>query len=686
MSVMVSRFRVTALVGLLAWLIWMTWIAVHYYAIPEQAALPLDGPLRPLPYWREALVRAARGVGAATAILLAAWAAGGVAWRSFAGASSDRLESWLFRLALGFCALSFVFFGAAGVGWFRPPVVVTLIAAGALAGALDAIRAWRRGSPRLRRAPRQRFEVALLALSLVAVLMALVGALAPESEYDALWYHIWLPVQWLAAGRPVDIVEEYPSLYPLAWDLLFGAGFVVGGTVGAKLVHFVCLPLLAATTWIATRKVTPDTSPALAFALAVTPPIIVWEATTAYVDLALAWYLALSVYALVRHDETRERRWLVLAALMMGMALAIKHLALVALLIIVAVLVIREARRVSRAASALRVVALFGAIALLLPSPWYARAWVGSGNPFFPDLYPVFGAKPAERWSDDNEQSLNGFKARFGRPRTVQNLVTLPWDMTVHGASYGGTLGPLFLALVPAAFVAGRRGQTRVILVLGTGCAAYLALWASPISSFQTRFVVPLVPWLAILAADGARRLLAATAAVSPRAVLFGQAVMLALLGMNLPPFIEWHEADRRGWDGWLTHVMRGLPVGVVLGSESKERYLGRTVPAYNAWQYMNATLPADAKVLTFAGGDHLYSHRSRLSSDARAALPLTWWALKGQEREVTREAGRRGVTHVLFDKRRDVSSTLAIGSDAMRACCLERAYEDSRFVLYRLP
>ena len=81
---------------------------------------------------------------------------------------------------------------------------------------------------------------------LVSFVFAFVAALAPEIEHDALWYHLWLPQQWLGTGRPVDIIHEYVSLYPLSWELLYGAAMTIGGPVAARLLHFACLPLLAA--------------------------------------------------------------------------------------------------------------------------------------------------------------------------------------------------------------------------------------------------------------------------------------------------------------------------------------------------------------------------------------------------------------------------------------------------------
>jgi 4-amino-4-deoxy-L-arabinose transferase-like glycosyltransferase len=410
----------------------------------------------------------------------------------------------------------------------------------------------------------------------------------------------------------------------------------------------------------------------LAAALAVVTPITIWEATTAYVDLALAFYVSLSMYALARYDSSRDRRWLVLSALLMSAALAVKHLGLVALAIVTGVLGAREIHRSRRIRQALGVTALFVGISLTLPLPWYARAYLASGNPVFPDMYRVFGATPAERWSPDNERGLQNFKDRFGTTRTPGNLARLPWNATVHAASFGGTLGPLFLILVPGALIG--RGVRRTALLLAAGCAAYIAIWASPISSFQMRFLIPIVPLLAVLGAEGAARVHRAAQAVGPVVPNLVLSALVVLLLFNLPPTSEWHEPDRQGWSGWMTHIVRGVPAAVVVGSESKQEYLTRTVPSYAAWHYINSTLPAAVRILTFHSGDHLYSLRPRLPDTAPAANTATWSSPAWEECTALAAMRALGVTHVLFDKRQlDDGSVraLAIGSDAMLACCL---------------
>ena len=164
--------------------------------------------------------------------------------------------------------------------------------------------------------------------------------------------------------------------------------------------------------------------------------------------------------------------------------------------------------------------------------------------------------------------------------------------------------------------------------------------------------------------------------------------VVVVLLLLNLPFFTVWHEPDRRGWDGWLTHVLRGLPVGVVAGAESEEAYLARRVPTYRAWQFIDGRLPPGSRILTFSSGDHFYSRTRRLWSESVAALPVTWHAQAGREREMHAAARRLGISHVLVERRAlddpDVAG-LPLWSDAMRACCLRPAYEDNRVLLFRL-
>jgi len=125
--------------------------------------------------------------------------------------------------------------------------------------------------------------------------------------------------------------------------------------------------------------------------------------------------------------------------------------------------------------------------------------------------------------------------------------------MTVHAARYGGALGPIFLLLIPGLALRGSRHSWQERAVLGM-IFVYLILWASPFSSFQVRFLVPLTPFLAILAARrGVRCPPGITWSLGQICVL---GVVDRLASSNLPPLWPCTKGMRVEYKNWLTHVI----------------------------------------------------------------------------------------------------------------------------------
>jgi hypothetical protein len=593
-------------------------------------------------------------------------------------------EEALYYAAIGYGVVAAGCGALALVGLFRPLAIQALVAAFVVFGSprlwtmLRRAGWWHAGA---RGSEPAWFRRGCQAITVLALVAAALTALAPETEYDALWYHLGLPKLWLEAGRPVDLVHEYVSLYPLTWELLFTAGLVIGGPIGAKLLHFICLPLGALLAWQLSLSLAPRAQPWIAVALLVTVPTVLWEATTTYVDLALTVQVGLGLLALVRYTQGAGKGWFALAVVTLGLAMAIKHLALVAVAIAAPGLALWLWRHERRPlARAMKPAVLLVVLALLVPLPWYLRSWMASGNPFFPELLDVFGASPPGRWDALAEHGLSAFKARFGVPRTPLNLLALPWDVTVHAARYGGSFGPLFLMLLPA-LVLFRERNARLTW-MAAFAALFVAIWASPISSFQLRFLLLLTPLLAVLGAEAFRRL---AAAASPKVSQALAAGLLVLLALNLPPFTRFHERDRVGWDGWLTHVIHAVPLEVIVGRQSEEEYVAARIPTFRAWRHLNATAPADARVLTFRGGDHYYSDRWRVASVAPMARAAVWDA--GAPDEALRELRALGITHILVDRRSFEASSadVVILSQRMRRELLELVYEDGGALAFRV-
>lgn len=675
-------------IGALSWLVI---VVANYYT---QLWSLLGGGTLERPHWHgdlwlphilSAAQRATLGLLGAGVLVASAIVLG----RTIGRIAGWRFDSWREDLpvaaALGIGVFTTLGLALAGVGLYTPPTLR------ALAGLpLLVWLGWRltHGSRTIRipdRLPRlSRSDRVWIGCTLLALGCALIAALAPEREYDALWYHLAYPQRYLQQGRLVDLPDDYVSLYPMTWELWFGYGLALGGQTAATLLHFACLPLTALVTYQLARRFVPGASAWLAVALLSTTPTVIWEASTAYVDLALALHVTLALYSLLRYDQSGRRQWLLIAALNLGLALATKHLALVVLGLACVGLTVGQWRRERDLWRALRPALALGLLSLLLPLPWYLRSWLAAHNPVFPELYWLFGAPP-ERWDAVTDRGLQGFLDQFGRERTLRNLLTLPWHVTMHASAYHGLLGPLFLLLLPGLWLRRwRRGLGWLLLfVLGFGL-----VWASPLASFQLRFLVPIVPALACLAAASFARLHALLRrGVHRRAPPLLMGTTALLLVLNLPPFTALHERDRVGWQGWINSTLHGLPIEVVVGGESREGYLGRMVPSFRVWRAAERLLSPDARVLTWSGGDEFYTRLDRVWINATALRPTAW---AGPQATETALHGLRahGITHLIIDQATlagENGHTAALTRPDLRDRWYETLYSDKFYHLYRI-
>ncbi len=661
-------------------------------ALPESEAIG-----RALPYAGEAARAAAASVGSAALLVAAAVVLGAALCRAAGWRFASALEAFLFRAALGVGAFATAGLALAAAGAYRAPVLRAAVGLVLVGGAVAAVR-WLGRRPAAGAPapggwrPRDRADWVWAGCAAAAALAGFAAALAPDVEYDAVWYHLYFPRLFLEHGRLVDLPAEYVSLYPMTWELWFGYGLAF--TPGAAtLLHTACLPLAGAAAFALARAAAPAASPWLAAALFVTVPTMIWEASTAYVDLAVALHTTLVLLALVRYGRTGARQWLLLAAVNLGVALASKHVTLVVVALVCPGLALCSWLRDRRVGRALGDATALGLVALAFALPWYVRTWLATGNPLFPELYGLFGGPP-DRWNAASDAGLRRFFARFGYPRTLANQLLLPWHLTMHAARFGGTPGPALLALVPLALLGGLTRAGRWVLAFA---ACYVALWASPLATFQFRWVAPALPALAVVGAHGYARMTAALGAAAGRwraaAASVAPLALGALLLLQTPAFTRLHVRDATAedpWAGWLAHTLYQVPLRVVVGAESRDAYLARSVPTYRAWQWAARSLPPGARVLAWAGGDHFYSHNDRVWAFA-ARAHATAFAPAGEDSAALAGLRALGVTHLLVEERFLARNGMsdrrwddyALTTARARAAWYDVVYRDDRCTVY---
>jgi hypothetical protein len=691
-------WRVFLATSSLAWLAYVLFLRYfqRLWAPPEGWAslLAWSWEGEAIPYFiLEAGVRAATSLAGAGALLAAAVLAGLGACRRLRWAFDSRAEALAVGASLGIGLFGLLGLLLAALGWYRPaPLAWMVILMGFLGlrwtfgGGTAFVTHAAESRTRARRGTSSWWVWA----ARLAMACALLAALAPPWEYDAVWYHLYFPRVYLEAGRLVDLPMETASLYPMTWNLWFGYGLVFGGPVAATLLHWACLPLTAAAIAQTVYRFVPQASARLAVALFAATPLVLWEASVAYLDLAIAFHTTVLLYALLRYVERPRAQWLLVAAFNLGVALASKHLALVLLAIAAPGLGLSLLLRRRGWGPMLGAPIALAVLALAVAAPWYWRSWAASGNPVFPELTEFFGFAGG-RWSAQTEQGLQEFFSRFGHPRTLAHLLALPWDVTMDPARYGGILGPLFLLASPLLLLRRCRWGAGVLVAFSL---VYVLLWASPLASFQMRWLVPAVPAFAILASLAFRRWQGLVRCGLGRLIArgFTGCMGLALL-LQLPFFTPLHERTRLGWEGWVPHTLHGLPLAVVVGAEPARYFLARKIPTYAVWQIANRDLPLNAVVLTYSDGDHFYSLRRRLPAFAPQLRDVVW-APADQAEDALRRLRDWRVTHVLirkdFLKQHHMDAPagwerFALTSTATRQRWYERLKEDGHASLYRI-
>lgn len=489
-------------------------------------------------------------------------------------------------------------------------------------------------------------------LLLILALATLIPALAPPamSDWDSLAYHLTVPKLYLQHGGFFRIDFASHSNFPFLMEMLYTPWVALGLPAGAKMMHYWTGVLLVLSVAVLVRRhLNPKAAPMAAMAIG-GMPVVLWEATTAYIDLAAALYTTVAVHMLLSHLDTSDRRLLVGCGAAAGFAASTKMTGLVLLPLLV-VWMVTDGYAQRRKLVWRNALALAG-VGLVVCAPWYAKSLIYTGNPVYPFLYSVFGGRG---WTAGLASNYTMLQKHFGMGHDFAALLMVPFNLTFHSEAFYDTpglyMGPLFLVLVPVLLL-GRYGSRRLV-GLGAFFAAQLVIWF--VLSQQSRYLIPAFATLAALGAGIVH--------ADDRLRLAGRALMAAFVLTAL--------------FGLATVMPACLDTSrVVFGAEPQARYLLRSLDIYQAQSYMNARLPRNSKVALFGDTRGFYLDRDFV------------WADPGHNSEFTRSYGsiedfvdhlrRVGVTHAMVNFRFHPPPDKAEGA----AKLLYEAVEEGRFRL----
>lgn len=486
----------------------------------------------------------------------------------------SRAEEYLFAFFSGSAVFSLSIFALLAVHAAYLPVIL-LTGFGFLALYVLRFRKGQNYVSAAVRLPKLWFSFALVVCAVYTVLY-LGRALGPEYSPDAVAYHLALVYEYVRKAHFPLITTNIYANFPEGLEMLFVAAFSIGRHSAAALLHLFFLFAEAAALVLFGLRFQIVNAAIGAMLLFYLSPIVGFDASVAYNDVALsgacfATFYALLVWAQSRNSERKHDGFLVLAGLFAGFAGSIKYTGFLAPLLafIFVVWVSRHQPRTLK-----RRFLLIAVPAALLIAPWLIKNTIEVHNPVSPFANRIF----------PNPYVHVSFEETYRAHMTNYKEVTppeIPLEVTTRGVRLEGLIGPVFL-LSPLALFALTSPLGRQILFA-------MAFFLVPyFSNIGTRFLLPALPFLALalcMVLSYWRACL--VAAVVVQAVLSWPPVTRLYapeaLRLELP---EWDESLRYSPEDWI---------------------LRRRLDGYWIARYIDEKLPLSARILQTGGVAEAY-------------------------------------------------------------------------------
>ena len=489
-----------------------------------------------------------------------------------------------FALALGLMAIALgtLALGHAGLLYPRLFRAIALTGGVLLLPSIFAMRSHVAGQRLVRKflhcSMLEKILIILVAAQACAILLV---SLAPPVAADALAYHLAVPKIYISHHAIIDLPNHKHAAQPFLMEMIFLFGMLLRSDIVAQLLNFALTCAAGGSVYLVARRFFSRRVGIIATAAFMLTPQLIGAAELLGPESGMAFYvmltfLGLAHWAAMPKGASQRGRmpWLVVVSLLSAGVAGMKqsgvgHVALIApAALLIPLVVFRE-----RTLAAARSVAVYAAITGVLGGGWYLRCYAMTGNP----IHPFRSARPFAGKAE----------GRTGLGKTFGSLVAYPWNITMHGRSFGMLVtdnpGPLPLAFIPLLLLVFRPVPRVVKLML-----LYTAAFAAAIffTSQVTRYLVPVLGFTSIAAAVAIERMeklgkIPALAAAV--AVMVACAAQVALSARTAAG----DNMDR---------------LKVAVGEESRPQFLSKASYSYDAFQFLNRSAPPGSRVMLLYG------------------------------------------------------------------------------------
>ena len=419
------------------------------------------------------------------------------------------------------------------------------------------------------------YFIPLLVLVSVLIFAGLVS-LSPPIKNDTLYYHLGLPKLWAIDGG----IKFYPfiSFSTTALNsevLLTPILSFVSPEAAQFFVFLVAVMVIILSGKIYTRLT--GQSPILVYIVLGAVSFYITGITDAKNDYLATGFALTAFYFYVGYLDRRQTKSIILAGILAGLAASTKANAIIFVIAMFLTIIISRHR--------LKDVVWFAVAAFILSTPWYIKAYLTTGNPFYP-LFNNYFHSPY--WSD----LFNGFnKATFvaSEKQSLLNILTAPFRLIYFPDIFRARLGPLpFIALPLLLFMKNIPAALKKGLLISL---IYYIFWY--IAWPNGRYLMPVIPILCLAAAYALHRIFSYGRMVTAT-VLAGVTLLIAFSGVQV--FRDGIVRAKTSL-GLISREAFMENVTVLNPNQLESSRRDLALPYIDVWNYLNTHAPVRAKV-----------------------------------------------------------------------------------------
>jgi len=473
----------------------------------------------------------------------------------------------------------------------------------------------------------------------VILLLIAIIALAPSITHDAMVYHLNVPRNYVLEHRIVPIPYDLFSNTFLNMEMLYMGVLLVDDFILANLLHYTLGIAVPAFIYAFVRLNLGGAAAGIAALMFLFNPVVLNEMPIAYVDIGMTFYFLLAMYCMWKWKTEGGGRWFALLCVFAGIFAGMKYTSIYGLISIFLILAAVEIRSDTRqVAGTVKRLALFGGVVALFVSPYLIKNYLITGNPVYPVAYNIFGG----RWLvPEQVERMLAYVDSHGMGHDWRHMLALPWNITAYGkagfANFDATITPLWLILFPALLLT--RPNPRVVRWSALVCIIYFLSWAA--YTHITRYMMPMFPLLSLACAHTIVALEEKAGRLSEGFATWFKTGAILVCGFVWLSFSYFYPPRVPAEFG-----------SVVWGNQTREEFLTEKVPNYQAFNYINNKLPADARLMFFWDNRGYFCDRPKIGDsviEAPSMIELVHDAGSAEAFRLT--LAEMGVTHVMLNK-----------------------------------